>query len=102
MAENARQAAEWRIIEKAWEDEGVRTELLADPNGVVSRELGVQIPANVTVRVVEEAPDTFVLVLPARPERSPSGRLSSRELESVAGGWDVTGGTCTCEPTYGC
>ena len=89
MAENPRQAAEWRLIEKAWKDEGFRKELAADPNGAVSRELGVQLPAGMKVQVVEETADTFVLVIPARADMSSGGKLSSAELENVAGGWDL-------------
>jgi len=100
MAENARQAAEWRLIEKAWKDDDFRKELLADPNGTVSRELGVSLPAGTKVSVVEETPDTFVLVIPSRGDKAPSGNLSASELEKVAGGWDTdtTKFSCTCPP----
>ena len=55
MAENARQAAEARIIEKAYKDDAFRKRLVDDPNGTVAKELGVQIPANLKVKVVPEA-----------------------------------------------
>ena len=103
MAENPRQAAEWRLIEKAWKDEGFRKELAADPNGAVSRELGVSLPANMKVKVIEESADTFVLVIPAKSENAPSGKLSESELENVAGGWDTETITCpTCLTCFMC
>ena len=99
MAENARAAAEWRLIEKAWKDDGFRKSLIADPKAAVSAELGVSLPASTTVRVVEETPDTFVLVIPARGDAAPASHLSGGELERVAGGgWTSpdTYGTCGC------
>ena len=100
MGGNARQAAEWRLIEKAWKDEEFRKQLVADPEGTVSRELGVQLPAGVKVRVVEETPDAFVLVIPSRSDQPPSGKLSTGELEQVAGGWlDPTENACNWTQT---
>jgi len=94
MAQNDRQAAEWRLIEKAWKDDGFRKELLADPGGTVRRELGVALPASVKLQVIEETPDTFVLVIPSRPDKPPAGQLSTGDLEQVAGGWDTSSITC--------
>ena len=100
MAQNPRQAAEIRLIEKAWKDEAFRNELRADPKGAVSRELGVQLPAGMKVQVVEESADTFVLVIPARSDAAPAGKLSDAELEQVAGGWDINTALCSlsCPP----
>jgi hypothetical protein len=48
-------------------------------------ELGIPLPANVTIRVVEEQPGEVVLVLPATLPASGS-QLSDSEPEAVAGG----------------
>ena len=112
MAENARQAAEARIIEKAYKDDAFRKRLVDDPNGTVAKELGVQIPANLKVKVVEESADTIVLVIPKKADAPPSGKLSHQELEQVAGGWDTSiscgaatqcpASICTCKPFPNC
>jgi hypothetical protein len=59
------------------------------------------------VKLVEETADTFFLVLPANPDRAPSGQLTDKELGAVAGGWsgqgDYPGSDCgTCEPQITC
>ena len=97
MAESPRKNTEWRLIEKAWKDEEFRRSLLSDPAGTVSRELGIALPPGVEVKVLEETSDTFVLVIPARPDSAGSGKLSAAELDQVAGGWDFTISACqTC------
>jgi len=99
MADKGRLEMEQRLIEKAWKDEKFRKDLLADPSGTVSRELGVTLPKNVKVQVIEEGADTITLVIPARTDTPPSGQLSQADLEMVAGGWDMSGITCpaTCQ-----
>jgi hypothetical protein len=95
MTLNPRQEAELRLIEKAWKDEAFRKALVADPHATVSRELGVKLPSNLTISVVEETANTFVLVIPSRMDAPPSGQLSKAELDTVAGGcdnWSVTTG----------
>ncbi|MCP4578391.1 MAG: NHLP leader peptide family natural product precursor [Deltaproteobacteria bacterium] len=70
-----------RLIEKAWEEDEFRAELVADPMGVLKREK-VPIPEGKTVRVLEETDDITHLVLPLPPK----GELSIEQLERVAGG----------------
>jgi hypothetical protein len=81
-----RRALEHRLVEKAAKDAGFRRALTADPRGTLERELGVAVPAGVSLTVVEESPTERYLVLPP----APTGReaeLSERELEAVAGGF---------------
>jgi hypothetical protein len=100
MAEQTtRREFELQLIEKAWKDEAFRQALVTDPQGVVERELGGQLPAGLQVKVLAETSDTFYLVLPANPDRAPAGQLTDQQLEAVAGGW--TGFTAcagTCQP----
>src|SRR5438132_1584578 len=107
MAESVRQGAERRVIEKAWKDEDFRRRLLEDPRGAVGSELGVRLPDHVKIRIVEEDADTIVLVIPKKADAPPSGKLSSQDLEQVAGGWDTSiscqasacpASICTCRP----
>ena len=68
-----------RIVDKAMEDADFRARLLSDPKGAVEQELGVTIPASMSIEVHEEGAEAAHLVLP------PDGRLSETEMETVAG-----------------
>lgn len=72
-----------RVRSKAASDAAFRQELLSNPTAALSKELGAAIPANITIRVLEDSADTVHLVLP--PARG-TGRVLDAELEGVAGG----------------
>jgi hypothetical protein len=93
---------ELQLIEKAWKDDSFRQALRTDPRGSVERALGAKLPAGLQVKVVEEAADTFYLVLPAKPDRAPSERLSDKQLEAVAGGWTDPSDCLTCSNCATC
>ena len=77
------QEAEARIIARATKDPKFREALKKDPVAAIESELGVKSPGGITVKVLEDTPDTIHLVLPPKvPERE----LSARDLEKVAGG----------------
>ena len=77
------------IVSRADSDPTFRDRLLRDPRGVVSRHLGLTIPAWVNVEIVRETPDTYYVVLPRRSHEG--AELQDHELERVAGGlWDKT------------
>ncbi|HOW27326.1 MAG TPA: NHLP leader peptide family RiPP precursor [Elusimicrobiota bacterium] len=75
-----------KIIKKALTDPAFKKALIANPNAAIEKELGMKIPAGLTVKVVEDAPNTVHLVLPAVPAK---GELGDADLEKVSGG---TGG----------
>jgi hypothetical protein len=86
MARADEQAEAWRMsygkaVARAWSDADYKARLLADSAGALG-EAGVDVPAGVTVKVVENTGDTLHLVLPARPE----GELTDEELEQASGG----------------
>jgi len=56
-----------KIVAQAWADADYKARLLADP-AAVAREAGVDLPAGVDLRVVENTADKFHLVLPALPD----------------------------------
>ncbi len=93
-AENAdlqmRQELEAKFIAKAWEDEKFKQDLINDPKGTYAKAMGAPLPANIEVRVLEETPTTYYLVIPANPEVSEE--LSDEALEAVAGGYVGSGG----------
>ncbi len=74
------------LIGKATEDETFRGKLLSEPRTSIEDELGITIPAGVTVQVHENTAQTVHLVLP------PSPKMSEEELRAAAGG--STSGWC--------
>ncbi|WP_336776284.1 NHLP leader peptide family RiPP precursor [Paenibacillus sp. MMO-58] len=56
-----------QIIQKAWEDDAFKQQLLADPKAAIKDVFGVEIPENFEISVVEESPEHFYLVLPPKP-----------------------------------
>jgi hypothetical protein len=75
-----KQKAWGKVVARAWSDELFKTRLLADPKTVL-KENGIEVPADVTFKVVEDSGKTIHLILPERP-----AELSEAELEQVAGG----------------
>ena len=75
-----------RLLEKATADEAFRAQLLGDPKGTLEQELGVTIPASLSIEVHEEDDTTAHLVLP------PGSRLNDNDLQAIAGGgnWNIT------------
>lgn len=61
-----------------------RKALLADPRKVVSAQLGQTIPPSVEIKIIEEKPNEFYLILPYVPQEGQE--LSDADLEQVAGG----------------
>ena len=70
-------------IARAWTDGAYKARLVSDPHTALS-EAGVEVPAGVTVKVVENTADIQHLVLPLAP--SNASELATEELEKVAGG----------------
>lgn len=66
---------------KAWSDPAFRAKLLANPRATLLAE-GVQVPADVTIKVFENTGDLIHLVLPARP----SDALSEEALAAISAG----------------
>ena len=69
-----------KIVDKATGDAEFRARLLGDPKGALERELGVTIPASLSIEVHEESAGTAHLVLP------PDSKLNESDLRAVAGG----------------
>ena len=55
-----------QIVAEAWADPAFKRRLLADPAAVL-RERGIELPAGMQVRVVEDTDQFTNLVLPAMP-----------------------------------
>ena len=69
-----------QVVSKAAQDADFRARLRTDPKGAIERELGVTVPAALSIEVHEESATTAHLVLP------PAANLSDSDLQVVAGG----------------
>ncbi len=54
------------IVAKAWADDWFKKRFLADPESIF-REHGIEVPAGIHVRVVEDTPTERHVVLPPKP-----------------------------------
>jgi len=84
ISKRTRKDIEADITAKAWKDDVYKQELFSNSKAVIEREFSVQLPAEMSVQVLEENPNTLYFVLPVRPN-SPK-ELTEEELEAVAGG----------------
>ena len=82
-----RQQIEAQIVAKAWKDEEYKQELLSNPKAIIEQEFGIELPQEVTVKVLEENLTSLYFVLPVNPlETLEDVEVSEEELEAIAGG----------------
>jgi hypothetical protein len=65
-----------QIIQKAWVDPDFKKSLLADPKAAIKEAFGIEIPAAIDLKVVEENPSQYYLILPPGPEDVGGGLAS--------------------------
>ncbi|KYC43074.1 hypothetical protein WA1_13310 [Scytonema hofmannii PCC 7110] len=76
-----------RIIAKAIENPAYKQRLLSDAKAVLEEELDIELPADLSVQVLQQSPKQLYLLLPFDiDELVREGILSESELEAVAGG----------------
>ena len=85
----------WKFSKKT---PSYRAALLKNPKAVVEGQMGAKIPANITVKAVEETPTTMYVVVPYVGKAG--GELSDGALEAVAGGGSGKG--ASGGDTYSC
>lgn len=93
-SKNTKQVVENLVYTKALKDEAFRTSLKNDPKATLENELGVKIPDNVNINVVENSATDFYLVIPGQAQTE---ELTDEELSGVTGGWgrpDYTDTVC--------
>jgi Nitrile hydratase, alpha chain len=61
-----RGAAYSKVVAKAWSDPAFKSKLMADPKAALS-DAGVKVPADLTIKVVENTSKVFHLVIPEPP-----------------------------------
>ncbi len=72
-----------QVIARAWSDPDFKARLLNDPRAALVG-YGVDLPAGLNLKIVENTTDTIHIVLPATP--SQAGDLSDEDLQNLAGG----------------
>ena len=70
----SRKKIETKLIEKALDDAAFREKLTQDPKAAIAQELGIQLPPEIEVKVVQETPEILYIVLPSQPEGFATGR----------------------------
>ena len=71
-----------KVVAKAWSDSDFKTKLLANPAAALA-EVGVEVPAGITLKAVENTTNTLYLVIPPPPAND---ELSEEALDRVVGG----------------
>jgi hypothetical protein len=79
----------WRkwsqLVAQAWADEKLKQRLIANPAAVL-QEHGIEVPAGVDMRVVENTDKVSYLMLPPKPAGAVA-ELTSGQLSGIAGGF---------------
>jgi hypothetical protein len=70
-----------QIVAKCWADPTFKSKLLANTNATLTAE-GVDVPAGVEVRVVENSAQVVYVVLPAPPAE---GEIAEEDMSNVVG-----------------
>jgi len=78
-----------KAVARAWTDEAYKARLKSDPHTALS-EVGVDVPAGIGIKVVEDTAQTTHVVLPEAPDNA--GEMSDEELAKVAGGYPASPG----------
>ena len=72
-----------KIIVRAWKDPRFKEKFLKNPKAAM-KEMGLDVPDNTQVKVVEDKTNSFTFVLPSVPAQV--GELSDGQLERLAAG----------------
>ncbi|HNW92557.1 MAG TPA: NHLP leader peptide family RiPP precursor [bacterium] len=91
QTKNRRQEFTDQLTIRAHEDATFKQRLLANPKATISEVLGISIPDDVAVTVLEEKPNQLYIVLPVNPADI---ELPVELLDKVAGGGSGCSGSC--------
>jgi hypothetical protein len=80
---SSRSAMEQQIYDRIDSDPQFREALKSDPKSALEQALGIRLPPDITIEVVQDTADTHYVLLPEETSGQP---LSDQALESVAGG----------------
>jgi hypothetical protein len=86
MGETSETLKNWsQLVAQVWADEKLKRRLIDNPAAVL-QEHGIDVPAGVEIRVVENTDKVSYLMLPPKPAGGVS-ELTPGQLSSVAGGF---------------
>ncbi len=74
---------EAKIIARAWKDSRFKEKLMKNPREAF-KEMGLDIPADVQIKVQEDKPNSFTFVLPSAAAET--REMSDQQLEKLAAG----------------
>jgi len=74
---------EAKIIAHAWKNPSFKEKLLKNPRAAF-KEMGLDIPEEVQIKVIEDKPNSYTFVLP--PAVAHTEEMSTQELERIAAG----------------
>ena len=72
------------IISKCWYDAAFKKRFMSEPKKVLA-EFGMDLPAGLEVKVVENTDNVMYLTIPPNP-KAMAGELSDNQLDAVSGG----------------
>ncbi|UKS24428.1 NHLP leader peptide family RiPP precursor [Paenibacillus sp. HWE-109] len=58
-----------QIIQKAWEDEAFKNQLITNPKAALKQAFNITLPDDIKIKAVEETSTEFVLVIPTNPAK---------------------------------
>lgn len=56
-----------QVIQKAWEDEAFKQQLLTNPKAALKEAFGIEVPDSIELEVVEDSSNKLHLVIPPNP-----------------------------------
>ncbi len=77
------EAIKAKIIAKAWKDPKFKKKLMENPRAAL-KEMGVAMPNDININIIEEGQGSYTLVLPQ--PRIATEELSEKEIEKIVGG----------------
>jgi hypothetical protein len=81
-----REDFEAELIVRSWKDPIFREDLLRNPRRVFEQCLGLKLPSDLQIYMLQESERQLYLVIPQNPDQMPDLELSDAQLEMVAGG----------------
>ncbi|MEM7069365.1 MAG: NHLP leader peptide family RiPP precursor [Pseudomonadota bacterium] len=69
-----------KLMKRAWEDEDFASKLKSKPTEAMAEELGIEVPDDIEIEVLEDTPQKIHLVIPAKPilaAKPPAGNVNA-------------------------
>ncbi len=80
-----------RVAARAAADPEFKSLLTRDPHAAIEQELGIAVPSNMNIKVVQDTADTAYLVLPSN-----GSAPSPADMQSKGVTWSAPSNGCSC------